>query len=219
VGIRSAGTRLRLKAPRKRQDYVDDFLRRNRIELGARLVGMCIGAYWPTKRWPPVYFASLGESLRERGYQPVLLGGPAERDLTAQIMESVRVPLLSCVGNTLRESAALLQACEMTVGGDSGLTHMARALGVPTVLIYGPTDHRAHTFGDRTRVLTAKVKCRPCSPHGPRRCPERHHDCMRLVSPESVLEALGEIANLQTPVPSRPEGAERSQATGPALSP
>jgi ADP-heptose:LPS heptosyltransferase len=147
----------------------------------------------------------------------VLLGGPDEKSIAVEIGSASKQPLLSCIGNSLTESIALIEKCEMTVGGDSGLTHMARALGVPTVLIYGPTDHRVHSFGEKTKVLCARVKCRPCSRHGPRRCPERHHDCMRLVSPESVLEALREIASLQTPVPreERPQKLESASLGSP----
>jgi len=205
VGIPAAGTRLRLAAPEDKSGYADGFLEQHAIGGDDRLVALCIGAYWATKRWPAVYFASLGESLKERGYRPLIFGGPYEKEIVARIAEARGEPLVSCVGNSLAESAALLSRCDMAVGGDSGMTHMARALGVPTVLIYGPTDQRANCFDEKTRVLSAKVKCRPCSRHGPRRCPKRHHDCMRMVSPEDVLDALRRITDLQTPVP-RPGG-------------
>jgi heptosyltransferase-2 len=212
IGIEPAGTRLRLKGPDGKWPYIEEFFGRHKLNMKSKLVALCIGAYWPTKRWPHVYFASLGESLKERGYEPVLFGGPNERSIATQIEEALKVPLTSCVGNTLAESAALLEKCEMAVGGDSGLTHMSRALGVPTVLIYGPTDPRMHTFSDKTKVLTAKVKCRPCSRHGQRKCSERHHDCMRLVSPENVLDALRDITTLQTPVPRDKPDEQNGQA-------
>lgn len=200
VGVPVNDLRLRLKVPDNMQGYLERLLPPS-SDKQTKLVGLCIGAYWPTKRWPPVYFASLSESLVERGYLPVLLGGPGERTIATQVKQSLKVPVINCVGNTLVESAAVLDRCAMVVGGDSGLTHMARALGVPTVMIFGPTDPKLHSFGDKTRVLTAKVKCRPCSRHGPRRCPQTHHDCMRLVSPENVMDALGALTCLQTPVP------------------
>jgi heptosyltransferase-2 len=212
IGIEPAGTRLRLKGPEGQWPYIEEFFSRHQLTLKSKLVALCIGAFWPTKRWPHVYFASLGESLKERGYEPLLFGGPNELVIATKIEEALKVPLISCVGNTLAESAALLQRCQMSVGGDSGLTHMSRALGVPTVLIYGPTDPRMHTFGEKTKVLTAKVKCRPCSRHRQPRCPERHHDCMRLVSPENVLDALREITTLQTPVPRDKPQEQSDQA-------
>ena len=198
VNIQPSGTTLRLKGPEDKQPYVRYFYRRNNLEADAKLVSLCIGAFWETKRWPAVYFASLSESLKERGYLSVLFGGPNERGIATEIENALGEPVMSCVGNSLSESAALMERCVMAVGGDSGLTHMADALGVPTVFIYGPTDQRQHSFGGKTKVLTAKVKCRPCSRHGPRRCPERHHDCMRLVSPENVLAGVKDLITFQT---------------------
>ncbi len=201
VGVEEAGWQLRLKAPEQQHEILETFLRSNNLAPGCKLVGMCIGSVWPTKRWPPVYFGSLAESLVERGYQPVLFGGREEVGLARQVTEIAPGKLVSCVGNSLAESAALLERCQMVVGGDTGLTHMARALMVPTAIIYGPTGSRQHRFGEHVKVLTARVKCRPCSRHGQNRCPERHHDCMRLVSPEQVMDAFRDVANLQTPVP------------------
>lgn len=202
VGIDPAGHKLRLKAPPQHRQLVTEFLRANGLPGETRLVALCIGSVWPTKRWPPVYFASLAESLFERGYRPVLFGGGDEIEIADEIERVVPGKVLSCVGNSLTETAALIDRCEMAVGSDSGLTHMARALGVPSVLIYGPTDSHQHRFEERCQVLAAKVPCRPCSRHGHNRCPERHHDCMRLVSPEQVMDALRQIAGVQTPVPA-----------------
>ena len=201
IGVEPDGYHLRLKAPADQVEYLEAFNRSKGLQSDAKLVALCIGSLWPTKRWPPVYFSSLAESLKERSYQPVLFGGGEELGIAREIEKLVADPMLSCVGNSLVESAALLSKCQMAVGGDTGLTHMARALGVPTVAIYGPTDQRQHCFDDRSRVLAAKIQCRPCSRHGQNRCPERHHDCVRLVSPERVMDAFREISNLQTPVP------------------
>ncbi|MBW2700822.1 MAG: lipopolysaccharide heptosyltransferase II [Deltaproteobacteria bacterium] len=210
VGMLSESYRLRLKAPAEGRAYRDAFFNSNALSEDARLVGLCIGSVWPTKRWPAVYFASLAEFLRARNYTPVLMGGPKERSIAREIEGVLGQTLLSCVGNRLSETAALLEHCDMVVGGDSGLTHMARALGVPTVIIFGPTDPKVHCFSEHTQVLIANVRCRPCSHHGQNRCPERHHDCMRLVSPEQVIAALRRIADIQTPVPARIEERQES---------
>lgn len=201
IGIPATDARLRLRAPQGQGEYLQGFYRRHGLPAGARLAALCIGSLWPTKRWPPVYFASLAETLRERGLHPVLFGSGDELPIARQIEESARGELLSCVGNSLAESAALLERCCLAVGGDTGPMHMARALGTPSVMIYGPTDARVHSFWDNTRVLVARVKCRPCSRHGQTRCPEGHHDCMRLVSPEQVLDAIRGLIQLQTPPP------------------
>jgi heptosyltransferase II len=210
AGVQPAGTRLRLRTPPGQQQYLEDFYRRHNLPADARLAALCIGSVWPTKRWPPVYFASLAESLRARGFSPVLFGSQDELPLARQIEESAREGLLSCVGNTLAESAVLLERARLAVGGDTGLMHMARALGTACAIIYGPTDARMHSFGEETRVLVARVKCRPCSRHGHLRCPEGHHDCMRLVSPEQVMEAVRALIGLQTPPPGGVHPTPRS---------
>ncbi len=200
AGIAVDGTRLRLGCPEDKQGYIDAFYAQHDLESDGPLAALCVGAFWPTKRWPAVYFASLSEWLVAQGIRPVLFGGPDERSVAEEITAILGRPLVSCVGNSLAESAALLKKCWVAVGSDSGLTHMARALAVPSIMIFGPTDSRAHAFGPECTVLTAQVKCRPCSPHGPRVCPQKHHDCMRLVSPEHVIDAIKAMAKHKAPL-------------------
>jgi heptosyltransferase II len=190
MGIDAGNTRLSLKGPREKKAVVDEFRRQHAISENEKCVAFCIGSVWPTKRWPPVYFASLAEALKKMGIRPILFGSKSESPIANEIEELAGNPMVQCLGTSLGESATLLETCMMAVGGDSGLTHMARALGVPVIVIYGPTDHRTHAYGDGTKVLFAKVKCRPCTSSGQIRCPQAHHDCMRLVSPEQVLDAL-----------------------------
>jgi len=202
LGIELDDTRLSLHRPRGLDAYLESFFYTNGLKQSDRLAALCPGAIIESKRWPAVYFASLAEMLKLRGLKPVLFGGPAESRLALEIMGACREKIYSCIGNRLEEAAALLGRCEVCVGGDSGLTHMARALGLPTVIIFGPTDPRAHRFEEHTRVLTASLPCRPCSRKGgPKRCPYGHHDCMRLVSPEQVIKAVRQLVNLKTPPP------------------
>jgi len=217
IGVVAPTARLRLRPPDDRLRRIEAFRIRHRNLPDGPWVGLCIGSVWLTKRWPAVYFSSLAGMLRQRGLQPVLLGGPDERGIEAEIRSTGPAEIASDVGGSLSDAAALLSNCSAAVGGDTGLAHMARALDVPTVMLFGPTDPRAHLFDRRTRVLTARVKCRPCSRHGPRRCPERHHDCMRLISPQEVAEALLQLLapRAQTPralptatAPVTPSGPE-----------
>jgi len=68
------------------------------------------------------------------------------------------------------------------------LTHAARALGVPTVTLFGPTAPGAHELGPRQRAVALGLSCSPCSAHGQRRCPLGHHRCLRDLSADLVLE-------------------------------
>jgi heptosyltransferase-2 len=213
AGIAPVGMRLRLKSPAEQAGYLEAFRREHPALQDGKWAALCIGSMWPTKRWPPIYFASLAGSLKARGYVPILFGSAAERPVAEEVERNLKAPVVGALGNTLAETAALLERCAAAIGGDSGLTHMARALGVPTLLIYGPTDEAMHAFGEGVRVLSARVKCRPCSRHGQARCPLVHHDCMRLVSPEQVLAALRGLISLQTPVPAAGQTSEAKAAT------
>ncbi len=212
IDIPAQNPQLRLQAPPDSQRRIEAFrLRHPRLPPGP-WVALCIGSVWATKRWPAVYFASLAALLSRSGYHALLLGGPGERDIESEIRRAATVELFSDVGGTLSNAAALLSGCAAAVGGDSGLAHMARALGIPSVVLFGPTDARSQFFDRRSRPLAARVKCRPCSHHGPRRCPEGHHDCMRLISPQEVAEAVFELLSPRCPTP-------RSLAAAPAPNP
>lgn len=155
-----------------------------------RLAGLCLGSEWETKIWPPRHAAGLARALRARGFVPVLLGGPRERSLAAAVQ--AQAPDARCfdtTGNRVSEALALLSRCAFCVGGDTGLLHAARALGVPSVAIFGPTAPAAHDFGPRERAVSLGLACSPCSAHGSRRCPLEHHDCLQTLGPEPVLEA------------------------------
>jgi heptosyltransferase-2 len=70
--------------------------------------------------------------------------------------------------------------------------HAARALGVPTVAFFGPTDPTQHAWEPSTRVVVRGVPCQPCHPHGPAVCPLGHHDCLRTLEVEPLLSAVRE---------------------------
>ncbi len=199
--IDSSQNRLRMKAPKRMDEYLADFYSKNNLEPGEKMVAFCLDSPRPVMRWPAVYFSSLAQSLLARGFKPVLLGIGSNRKISLEIIKSVGQYLPSYFSDELSRLGSVLSKCSMTVGGDSGLVHMSRALGVPTVLIFGPSDPRRFHYEDHTRVLYSSVRCQPCSYRGNKQCPESHHDCMRLVSPERVMEALRQIADLQTPVP------------------
>ena len=196
VGVEAISTRPVLKAPDAALAYARDFLAGRKVK-GEKCIGLCIGANWSTKRWPVAHFARLAAMLLDEGYEPVLFGGPGEKDLEESVQREFSKihegELLSCVGNKLMDAMGLLSACAAVVGGDTGLVHMARAVDTPVVMIYGPTDERLHHHHDKELVLVADLDCRPCHRHGQVRCPLKHHKCMRDVRPEQVYGAMVEV--------------------------
>ncbi|HEY2031326.1 MAG TPA: lipopolysaccharide heptosyltransferase II [Myxococcales bacterium] len=156
------------------------------------LAGICLGSEWETKIWPEQRMAELAVSLRERGYRPVLLGGPRERATAREIASAT--DCLDTTGNSIGEALAILSFCSLAVGGDTGLVHAARALSVPTVALFGPTTPAVHHFGERELAVSLDLSCSPCSAHGSRRCPLGHHRCLRDLDAARVATACLQVA-------------------------
>jgi heptosyltransferase-2 len=158
---------------------------------GARLAAVCLGSEWATKIWPTAHVADLVRRLDASGLQPVLLGGPLERPLAREIV-AVR-PCIDTTGNPVGEALAILSLSALAVGGDTGLVHAARALGIPTVAVFGPTSPGVHVLGERERAISLELSCSPCSVHGSRRCPLGHHRCLRDLDADRVAAACREV--------------------------
>jgi len=171
---------LGLRAPPERDGYAEGLL----SGAARPLVAIVPGAEWATKRWGAERYAAVARAL---GGTAVVLGGPSERELAAAIARAAPGhPVHDTTGNTVDEAIALLARCDVVVGGDTGLVHCARALGRPTVAIFGPTHPERHVFGEREAALALGLDCQPCHDHGPARCPLGHLHCMTQLSPERV---------------------------------
>jgi len=157
------------------------------------LVGLTPGAaFGPAKRWMPDRFAGLGDRLIGALNADVLIfGSRAERPLAEEIARSMKhTPVVVAGETTLRELLALMAQCHLIVTNDSGPMHLAAALGVPLVAIFGSTDERATgPLGARVRIVKHRV---PCSPCGLRECPIDFR-CLRDITVEEVFQATLEL--------------------------
>jgi heptosyltransferase-2 len=159
-------------------------------EDGGAWIGVNPGAFYGTaKRWLPERFAAVADTLADRGARIVLVGGAAERPVGAAIAAQMRAPArVLCGETTLPELVGVLARLRLLVTNDSGPMHLAAALGVPVVAVFGPTDWReTHPLGEAHRVVREPV---PCSPCGLRECPIDHR-CMRRVTVDRVLAEVG----------------------------
>jgi heptosyltransferase-2/heptosyltransferase-3 len=141
------------------------------------------GGHFPTQRWAPERFAEVITGLTERtGATCLVLAGPGEESLVERVVAAT--PDALAVGDlSVRGMMALIAACDLFIGGNSGPLHVAGALGVPTISVMGPTDPaRFAPRGPADRVVRRKL---PCSPCGRGRC--WHHTCLRAIDPEEVL--------------------------------
>ncbi len=150
-------------------------------------------AYGPAKEWPADRYAALVDELREKGgAECVLVGTPSERGRCAEVAAASRAPALIAAGETdVGDLLALLSHCDAFVGNDSGAMHVAGALGIPTVGIFGSTrPQRTGPLGPSTRVLYEQIACSPCLE---RTCRFGHYDCLRRVSVGQVVAMLAEL--------------------------
>jgi heptosyltransferase-2 len=176
-----------------------DWLARGRELLGGEdgWVGLNPGAFHGSaKRWPAERYAAVGDILARRaGARLAILGGPAERPLADSIESLSRAGALNLCGRTsLAGLMGVLSRLALLVTNDSGPMHLAAALGVPILAIFGPTDWRATApVSERLRLVREDVPCAPCLL---RECPI-DHSCMRLVTVERVAsEAMALLDGL-----------------------
>lgn len=150
-------------------------------------IGLNPGAFFGSaKRWVPARYAAAGERLaRETGAKIAIVGGALERPLGDAIASAMKVPArVLCGETTLGELLGVLSRLRLLLTNDSGPMHVAAALGVPVVAVFGPTDWReTGPVGSRQRLVREPVHCSPCLL---RECPIDHR-CMRRVGVERVV--------------------------------
>ena len=159
------------------------------------------GAVGPSKRWPSAAYAALSRRLIAEGLAVWVLGGPDEKPLAGEIVGDTAARDLT--GYDLRDAILALAAAGAAVSNDSGLLHVAAALGTPSIGIFGPTSpwHWAplNPLAGIVETTTA-LSCRPC--HKPV-CRLVHHRCMRDIAPEEVMAATRRaLAAVQPPHPA-----------------
>jgi ADP-heptose:LPS heptosyltransferase len=152
-----------------------------------RLLAQLVGARAASRRWPAQSFATVADQLAQRISARILLtGGPDEVATVATVERAMRAPALNLAGKTsLGGLAALLSRLDLLISNDSGPAHLAKAVGAPTVRIFGPADVRrwGPLHNERHTVVRVDVECSPC---GYVDCPIDHR-CLRQISPAMVL--------------------------------
>ncbi|PYP41725.1 MAG: lipopolysaccharide heptosyltransferase II [Gemmatimonadetes bacterium] len=170
-----------------------EFLARNGLGVTRQLLALAPGAAHFTKRWPPHHWKALVRLLIAGGNDVVLVGGPADRELCGAMAAAGGERVVSAAGKfNIPGTAALLKRARALVSGDTGVMHLATAVGTPVVALFGPT---VEAFGfspyhAKAAVLQRELPCRPCSSHGTAACPLKHHRCLQDLQPDQVLEAL-----------------------------
>ncbi len=166
------------------------------ISRGGKPLAVVLGAQLATKRWPVEHWL---EALNKLSRPVLLLGGrdaTTERDyLTSRLL----VPHFDAVGHySLPESVALLNQCQEVLTHDTGLMHIAAALGKKVFSIWGSTVPALGMtpYGCPSVIIEhPTLDCRPCSKIGFDSCPRGHFRCMREITPETVAGKIMEVGN------------------------
>ena len=156
---------------------------------GQDYVVLAVGTNWPNKCWPTSYFARLADLLLAQNITPVLIGGGKNDERLARaIAKDMKGEAVDLVGKTsLKELAAVILGARAFVGGDTGPTHLAAGLGVPTVEIMGPTDaNRNGPYGQMQNAIEIEADCKHC---WKRKC-AKGIDCLEDITPQQVLDKL-----------------------------
>jgi heptosyltransferase-2 len=162
------------------------------------LVGVHLGAaFGPSKLWLDERFARLGDALHAEGISAVLLGSPEETARATRIQARAGSSVASLVGRDSPELLPeLLSRLDLFVSGDTGAAHLAAALGVPVVTLFGPTDPRlTRPLGAASVAIWKQPSCAPCFLT---RCPI-DHVCMHSITVEEVLGKIQQGLSRKVP--------------------
>ncbi|MEI6183301.1 MAG: lipopolysaccharide heptosyltransferase II [Polynucleobacter sp.] len=186
----------RLHVSSSAKQSVERKLQNNNIHPDSIYI-FCPGAeYGPSKRWPTEHFAVLAQNLitQNLNNQIILLGSKSDHALAQEITSQAKQAgnIHNWCGDTsLDEAIALIGMSKAVISNDSGLMHVAAALQIPQVAIFGSSDP-AHTppLSDRAKIIWLNMACSPCHK---RVCPLGHLRCLKDILPEQVLATLNTL--------------------------
>ncbi|HTY08115.1 MAG TPA: lipopolysaccharide heptosyltransferase II [Candidatus Edwardsbacteria bacterium] len=157
---------------------------------GRRVIGFGPGAaYGPAKRWPAARWIELGRRLKDAGARVLIFGSLDESRLCKEIERNIGTTAVSLAGGTdLRQSAALIAHCVAFVTNDTGVMHLAAAVGTKTMALFGSTKPAwTRPWGAGHAVLYAHEPCSPCYQ---RTCRFGHYNCLNKLTVDSVWDIL-----------------------------
>jgi heptosyltransferase-2 len=179
--------------------------RANELLLGVtgRIVSIAPGSRWPMKRWGVENYAELARRIAfEFDFHVVLVGDSTDAYATEPVGNEIRGRVTNLAGKTrILETAAVIERSVVFIGNDSGLMHLAEAVGVPVVALFGPT---VEAFGyypslPASKVIERSLPCRPCSRNGRRPCPRGTQECLTGIPVDWVEEALWDLLEKRGP--------------------
>ena len=196
---------LRLNMASKHEDFRVRWCREHNISSDRPLIGMHAGtALFKNhirRRWEPAKFAELAKRMTtELGANVLLFGGAEDADANAVIRAQAGPFVTPVETKSILDSAAIMRCLTIFVSNDSSLMHIAGALGLPIVAIFGPTNETyVHPWKTRYKIVHTGIECRPCFVYSPkpltcyRKDPAEHFICIRNIEVEQVFGAVKQL--------------------------
>lgn len=197
VGCQTQQETLSLRIPESARCYVQDVLQQLEFDQTQPWVIIHPGATAASRRYPSAGFAEVTRRLVAQNIQVVFTGTEPEYELVQQIQLQSGVETRSLVGYlNLAQMVALVAAAPLLIANNTGPVHIAAAVGTPVVDLYALTNPQHTPWGVPHRVLFHDVPCKYCYKSI---CPEGHHDCLRLVTPDAIVTAACELLQQSQP--------------------
>jgi heptosyltransferase II len=188
AGLKTQGSFLELYLSSKDHDSAMKILKDSNVYDTDFVIGINPSAtFGSAKQWFPERFAQVSDRLNKRfNSKTIIFGGPNDQELGANIMKMMKTFAVNLSGKTtLKEAMALIARCRLFITNDSGLMHIAAALNVAQVAIFGSTNFAATgPWSPRARIVRSSLDCSPCLK---KQCPLGHKACMKAISVDKVL--------------------------------
>jgi len=160
------------------------------LNLDKPVAVFCPGAeYGSAKRWPIPYFAELAQHLQQQGYVVWITGSPKDQEIGDKIVALGNLSARNLCGATnLAEAISLLSCASLVISNDSGLMHLAAALDLPMLALYGSSSPSfTPPLSHHAQIIKIDIPCSPCFK---RECPLGHFKCMKNLTPQMVAEHI-----------------------------
>lgn len=167
------------------------------ISLKRPILALCPGAeYGPAKRWPAEYFAQVAKEKIQEGWQVLIFGSAKEDELAETIKQHLGEDCHNLCGKTsLVEAMELLSLAKVVISNDSGLMHIAAAVGSPLIVIYGSSSPRfTPPLAKNVAIVSQELSCSPCFK---RVCPLEHFNCMRQLTSDKIISHINRLLSYE----------------------
>ncbi len=174
------------------QNNADALCDKYHVNVSRPVLALCPGAeFGPAKQWPAAHYAEVAQAFIANGWQVWLFGSEKDQSVAAEIISLLpeNTYATALAGQTtLADAMDLMSLCKAAVSNDSGLMHIAAALGLPLIGVYGSTSPRfTPPLGEKVATVSLALDCQPCFS---RECPLEHKKCLQDLSPSQVIVAL-----------------------------